>query len=78
MTKHAKIFQTGGSQAVRLPKEFRFEGQTEVLIHRQGQKVILEPLRRGWSPEFLALAGSAPDFPQPGEPPPAEPGPDLD
>ncbi|WP_374942663.1 antitoxin [Sphingomonas sp.] len=39
---HAKLFWTGRSQAVRLPKEFRFEGK-EVLIHREGDRVILEP-----------------------------------
>ncbi len=38
----AKLFWTGRSQAVRLPKEFRFEG-SEVRIHREGDKVILEP-----------------------------------
>ncbi len=78
MSQHAKIFKSGGSQAVRLPKEFRFEGQTEVLIHRRGEQVILEPIQRRWSPQFLALAGSAPDFPEPSEPPPMEPGPDFD
>jgi antitoxin VapB len=44
MKYHAKLFQNGGSQAVRLPKEFRFEDQQEVLVHREGKKVILEPL----------------------------------
>jgi antitoxin VapB len=39
----AKIFWSGRSQAVRLPKEFRFEGR-EVRISREGAKVILEPL----------------------------------
>ena len=37
----AKLFTHGGSQAVRLPKAFRFEGE-EVLIHRDGERVILE------------------------------------
>lgn len=37
----AKIFWSGRSQAVRLPKEFRFETE-EVTIRRQGNKVILE------------------------------------
>lgn len=41
MTK-AKLFWTGRSQAVRLPKEFRFEGD-EVRIRREGDKVVLEP-----------------------------------
>ena len=37
----AKLFWSGRSQALRLPKEFRFDG-TEVIIRRQGNKVILE------------------------------------
>jgi antitoxin VapB len=44
----AKLFSHGGSQAVRLPKEFRFEG-SEVRIRREGDKVILEPLKRDWA-----------------------------
>lgn len=36
----AKLFQHGGSQAVRLPKEFRFQG-TEVEIEKRGQEVVL-------------------------------------
>jgi antitoxin VapB len=43
----AKLFWTGRSQAVRLPKEFRFEGQ-EVRIRRQGDAVILEPVAIDW------------------------------
>ena len=43
MTVTAKIFMTGRSQAVRLPKEFRFSGK-EVRISRQGKKVVLEPI----------------------------------
>lgn len=39
---YAKLFWTGRSQAVRLPKEYRFEGK-EVRIRREGNKVILEP-----------------------------------
>ncbi len=38
-----KIFQNGGSQAVRLPQAFRFEGDV-VRIRREGLAVILEPL----------------------------------
>jgi antitoxin VapB len=41
----AKLFMHGRSQAVRLPKAFRFEG-SEVRVSRQGDKVILEPLKR--------------------------------
>lgn len=42
MNDMAKIFWTGRSQAVRLPKEYRFEGEA-VRIRRDGDKVILEP-----------------------------------
>ncbi len=45
MTATAKIFTHGRSQAVRLPKEFRFEG-TQVRVSRQGDKVILEPMEK--------------------------------
>ena len=50
----AKLFSTGGSQAVRLPKEFRFEGD-EVLIHREGDAVILKSkTKRRWPKNFFA------------------------
>ncbi|MGF1455632.1 MAG: antitoxin [Alphaproteobacteria bacterium] len=39
----AKLFMNGRSQAVRLPKAFRFEGEA-VRIRRKGRQVILEPL----------------------------------
>jgi antitoxin VapB len=78
MADRAKLFKSGGSQAVRLPKEYRFQDSEEVLIYRQGRRVILEPMKRTWSRGFLALAGSARDFPYPDEPPAAEPGPNLE
>jgi antitoxin VapB len=40
----AKIFVNGSSQAVRLPKAFRFEGVDEVSIERKGDAVILRPI----------------------------------
>jgi antitoxin VapB len=43
--KTAKLFKHGGSQAVRLPKDFRLEG-TEVLIERRGKGVVLRPKSR--------------------------------
>lgn len=78
MADKAKLFRSGGSQAVRLPREYRFDGLTEVLIFRQGHRVILEPERRAWSAEFLDLAGAADDFPYPPDGAVAEPGPDFD
>jgi antitoxin VapB len=44
----AKIFWSGRSQAVRLPKDFRFTGD-EVRIRRHGNAVILEPVARDWA-----------------------------
>ena len=44
MNSTAKLFMHGRSQAVRLPKDFRFEG-TEVRVSKVGEKVILEPLK---------------------------------
>ena len=49
MPDHARIFKSGGSQAVRLPKEYRFDEQDRVLIYRQGRRVILESERQAWS-----------------------------
>ena len=43
----AKVFWSGRSQAVRLPKDFRFDSK-EVLIRREGDSVILTPLASGW------------------------------
>ncbi|MEX1364297.1 MAG: AbrB/MazE/SpoVT family DNA-binding domain-containing protein [Nannocystaceae bacterium] len=57
-TKRAKVFWTGRSQAVRLPKEFRFDTET-VLIRREGDRVVLEPVHE-W-PE--GYAESFADFP---------------
>ncbi len=52
----AKIFWSGRSQAVRLPKEFRFDS-TEVRIRRHGNAVILEPVTTDWN-WLSALTGS--------------------
>lgn len=39
----AKLFKNGDSQAIRLPKEFRFKGR-EVYIRREGNNIILTPI----------------------------------
>ena len=43
----AKVFWSGRSQAVRLPKEFRVDGD-EVRIRREGNKIVLEPMQDDW------------------------------
>jgi len=59
--KKASLFMNGRSQAVRLPKEFRFEG-THVYARKEGDRVILSPIDERWE-QFLAAFGSIPDFP---------------
>jgi antitoxin VapB len=51
----AKLFWSGRSQAVRLPKDFRMEGE-KVRIRRHGNAIILEPVTTDWS-WLDALAG---------------------
>jgi antitoxin VapB len=57
----AKIFKSGRSQAVRLPKEFRFEGD-EVMVTRLGAAVVLLPKNHDWEVMFAALDGFDEDF----------------
>ena len=60
----ARIFKTGRSQAVRLPKEFRFDSDT-VLVHREGSAVVLEPAR-DWPADWIeSFAGVPEDFHRP-------------
>ncbi len=59
--KTAKLFKNGESQAVRLPKEFRFEG-TEVLIKRVGDAVVLLPAAKSWDSLLGSLAKFSSDF----------------
>jgi antitoxin VapB len=54
----AKVFWTGRSQAVRLPKELRFHTDT-VLVRREGNAVILEPVDE-WPEGYVASFSGAP------------------
>lgn len=57
----AKLFQNGKSQAVRLPKEFRF-GSDRVYIKRMGSAVILLPYHAAWDTLIESLAQFSADF----------------
>jgi antitoxin VapB len=57
----AKLFQNGRSQAVRLPKEYKFEG-TDVLIQKVGDSVILFPKNKVWETFLHGLYGFTDDF----------------
>lgn len=75
MSAKAKLFMHGGSQAVRLPKAFRFDGR-EVTIRKDGEAVILEPItadptprtRAEWD-DFWARLDALSDEPFPDPPP---------
>lgn len=69
--QHAKLFQNGQSQAVRLPKEFRFTGD-KVNIRRVGNAVILLPENEPWDTLFDALGTFSPDFMAEREQPPVQ------
>ena len=60
----AKLFINGRSQAVRLPKAFRFEGVQEVLIERVGDAVILRPPRRPSIERLIAALDQFESFPE--------------
>jgi virulence-associated protein VagC len=65
---NAKIFWSGNSQAVRLPKGFRFApGTDQVAIRRVGESLVLEPIpRQEWPQDFwLAFDGIPEGFERP-------------
>ena len=57
----ARLFQSGRSQAVRLPKEYRFAG-TEVVVKHFGNGVLLLPLDDPWQTLEAGLAAFEPGF----------------
>ncbi len=63
----AKLFENGRSQAVRLPKEYRFPGQ-EVLINRVGDIVLLMPKKDSWDSFVKALDLFTEDYMEEGRP----------
>ena len=60
----AKIFPNGQSQAVRIPKEFRFENQDEVFIVKEGDAIILFPKDSKFNTLFSSLDNFSEDFMQ--------------
>lgn len=69
----ARIFKSGNSQAVRLPREFRFAAQ-EVEIFRRGDEVVLREKPRSAAEAFHLLASLPDDFMAEGrrDPPPED------
>lgn len=63
----AKIFRNGRNRAVRLPRDFDFTGIDEVYVEKQGESLVLTPVRKSWiSLMELPLADSdfMPDRPE--------------
>jgi antitoxin VapB len=59
--KTAKVFKSGNSQAIRLPREFRIAAE-EVKIFKRGKQVILEPIESTWDSLFESLREFPEDF----------------
>lgn len=59
--KTAKLFKNGQSQAVRLPKEFRFD-EDEVFVKKVGNAVVLIPAHASWQTLIESLDEFSPDF----------------
>ena len=60
-SRRASIFRNGANQAVRLPQELRFpEEVTEVRIRKQGDNLVLSPIRPDWA-SFFALKVDVPE-----------------
>lgn len=59
--KTAKLFRNGQSQAVRLPKEFRFDDD-HVYVKKSGNAVILIPAKDSWQTLFNSLDEFSQDF----------------
>lgn len=57
----ARVFKSGNSQAVRLPKQFRVDA-TEVEIFRRGDEIVLKEKGRGMASAFHLLADMPDDF----------------
>jgi len=68
--RHAALFRNGRNQAVRIPRELEMEG-SEVLIRKEGDSLILTPIRKNKLRELLASWGPMDDvLPEVEDPPP--------
>jgi antitoxin VapB len=63
--RHVRLFRNGRNQALRIPREFELEGE-EAILRKDGDRLIIEPVRRGRLLEILAglepLAENFPDI----------------
>lgn len=73
-SRHARLFRNGRNQALRIPREFELPGD-EVILHREGDRLIVEPVprKRNRLSEFLATLPPAGEGLPEIEDPPVEP-----
>lgn len=58
--RHVRLFRNGRNQAVRIPREFELEG-AEALMRREGDCLIIEPVRKGRLLDLLARLQPLPE-----------------
>lgn len=58
--RHVRLFRNGRNQAVRIPRDFELEG-TEAILRREGDCLIIEPVRKGRLIDLLARLEPLPD-----------------
>jgi antitoxin VapB len=74
--RRASLFRNGRNQAVRIPREFELEG-TEVLVRKEGDNLVLVPLRQNRLMDLLASWEPLDDGLPEVEDPPPQPGPEF-
>ncbi|NBQ68056.1 MAG: AbrB/MazE/SpoVT family DNA-binding domain-containing protein [Nitrosomonadaceae bacterium] len=66
--RHVSLFRNGRSQAIRIPRDFELEG-TEAIIRKEGDKLIIEPVKKKSLKELLPLLPTLDeDFPEVADP----------
>ncbi|QOJ23096.1 MAG: AbrB/MazE/SpoVT family DNA-binding domain-containing protein [Gammaproteobacteria bacterium] len=62
--RHVSLFRNGRNQAIRIPRDFELEG-TEAIIRKEGNKLIIEPIKKKSLKELLpVLPALDDDFPE--------------
>lgn len=59
--RHVRLFRNGRNQALRIPRDLELEGD-EAIIHKEGDRLIVEPVRKG---RLLALLATLPPLDEP-------------
>jgi antitoxin VapB len=60
-SRKATLFRNNKSQAVRIPRDFEFKGVSEVLIHQEGNVLVISPARKSWT-SYAAVEKADDDF----------------